>query len=174
MNLDEKFNDAIENYLALSNTLDEDLKAIINGDNDSVTWKRNFIRVAIAVIEGNCHCLREFCEVAMGAGQQISKKRQKAITDERSCSASERIKYNIQSAYVVFEIDHAPNFDGVEWSYAKEAITKRDKLIHPRTIQDLEITESKWPQHHCGVIWLIQNLISFIEAVTLKYDSPRS
>ena len=174
MDINIKFDDAITNYLTLSSALGEDLKLVLDSDNGSVAWKRNFIRVALAVIEGNCHCFREFCEVAMEAGQQLSKKRQKAITDERSCSASDRIKYNIQSAYEAFEIDQAPNFGGQEWKQAEKAIIKRDKIIHPKTIQDLEISESEWQQYHNGIVWLIQNLISFIEAAQEKYNNQSS
>ena len=113
------FENALINFLSLSAVLDKDLESLMINNDGSESWKRNFIRSSVALIEGYCHCFKEFCQVALQTGSNLSNKRLKAILNESSCSAAERIKLTIQSAYEVFEIDPSPNFGGHRWIMAK-------------------------------------------------------
>ncbi|HEY8098062.1 MAG TPA: hypothetical protein VIE65_18535 [Methylobacter sp.] len=169
MNLQSKFENAIINFLSLSKVLDKDLEELLRSDDGSDSWKRNFIRTSIALVEGYCYCFREFCQVALEAGTVLSNKRLKAINKENGCSASERIKLTIQSAYEVFELEQSPDFGGQEWCIAEKAINKRSKLMHPKILQDLEMSDSNWQDYLAGITWLIQISSSLIEEVDRKH-----
>jgi len=139
MNHENKFENALLSFLSLSTVLDNDLYDLLKHNDKSDSWKRNIIRTSVSLIEGYCHCFKEFCQVALDTGEKLSKKRLKAIVNERDCSANERIKLTIQSAYAMFEIEQNSGFSGEEWCKAKDVIEKRSKLMHPKTVEDLEM-----------------------------------
>jgi hypothetical protein len=155
MNHENKFESALINFLSLSTVLDNDLCDLLKHNDKSDSWKRNIIRSSVSLIEGYCHCFKEFCQVALDTGAELSNKKLKAIVNESGCSANERIKLTIQSAYAVFEIEQNPGFSGVEWNKAKDAIEKRSKLMHPKTVEDLEISDTEWQDIYGGITWLI-------------------
>ncbi len=169
MNLQYEFESALLNFLSISKILDKDLDELLKNDDGSPSCRRNLIRASIALVEGYCHCFRGFCQVASEAGIVLSNKRLKAIHNERSCSASERIKFTIQSAYEVFGLKNPPDFGGKEWCFAENAIKKRSKLMHPKIVQDLEISNSNWQEYFFGIAWLIQISSSLLEGVDKKY-----
>jgi len=138
MNHEDKLERALLNFLSLSTVLDNDLCDLLKHDYKSDSWKRNIIRSSVTLIEGYCHCFKEFCQVALDTGAQLSEKRLKAIVNEGGCSATERIKLTIQSSYDVFEIEQNSGFSCEEWRKAKDAIEKRSKLMHPKTVEDLK------------------------------------
>jgi len=169
MNHEKIFESALLNFLSLSTVLDNDLYDLLKHNDKSDSWKRNIIRSSISLIEGYCHCFKEFCQVALETGSKLSKKKLKAIVNESGCSANERIKLTIQSAYAIFEIEQNSGFSGEEWRKAKDAIEKRSKLMHPKTVEDLEISDTQWQELYGGITWLIHVSSSLIEAANKKY-----
>lgn len=169
MNHENKFEGALLNFLSLSTVLDNDLYDLLKHNDKSDSWKRNIIRSSFSLVEGYCHCFKEFCQVALDTGAQLSKKKLKAIVNESGCSVSERIKLTIQSAYAVFEIEQNFSFSSEEWRKAKDAIEKRSKLMHPKTVVDLEISDIQWQELYGGIAWLIHVSSSLIEEVNKKY-----
>lgn len=169
MNLQNTFENALINFLSLSEVLDKDLEKLLINDDGSDSWKRNFVRSSVALIEGYCHCFKEFCQVALDAGSKLSNKRLKAIVNESGCSASERIKLTIQSAYDVFEIEPSPDFGNEKWCMAKKAIEKRSNLMHPKTALEMEVSVKDWQEYYEGIAWLIHASSFLIEEANKKY-----
>jgi hypothetical protein len=54
-----KFDAAFDNYLSLSNILKEDMNALLHEERSDQYWRRTFIRLSGAFLEGYAHCLRE-------------------------------------------------------------------------------------------------------------------
>lgn len=38
----------------------------------------------------------------------------------------------------------------------------RDRLMHPKSMQDLLITDAEWPNFQMGASWLIEQFVAFI------------
>ena len=62
--LQQRMDTAFGNYLQLSRTLEADMTALLYVECEDQHWRRNFIRSAVALIEGHAHCLREMCAVS--------------------------------------------------------------------------------------------------------------
>lgn len=161
---------AFDNYFALSDTLREDLSALLDTESDSQQWRRNYIRVAASLIEGYAHCLRDVCAVSFECvAPSISTKEAEVIQSERHFDANERLKLTLRAAYKLFELTPAPNFGGQEWSRAQRVLAKRHLLMHPKTPTDLEITDALWSELHNDVTWLVEQLFNFISALQRKH-----
>ena len=161
---------AFENYFALSDVLREDLLALLETESDSQHWRRNYVRVSASLIEGYAHCLREMCAVSFECvAPEISEKEAEVIRSERSFNANERIKLTLRAAYKLFELQPAPNFGGHEWRRAQRVFERRHLLMHPKTPDDLEISNELWSELRDDVTWLVEQLFNFIAAAQAKH-----
>lgn len=169
--LQQKMDAAFDNYLQLSRVLQEDMNVLLDGENDTQQWRRNFIRASAALIEGHAHCLRDMCSVSFDCvAPEITKKESEVLLAERGGSdANERIKLTLRVAYKLFELAPAPTFGGREWPRAQRVLAKRHLLMHPQTPADLEISDDLWIEMREDVTWLFEQLFNFLSLLEKKY-----
>ena len=167
----ERMDAAFDNYLALSDVLMEDLQSLLDSESESQHWRRNYIRVSASLIEGYAHCFREMCLVSFECvAPTIGKKEAEVLQSERSFDANERIKLTLRVAYKLFELKPEPNFGGHEWLRAQRVLTKRHLLMHPKSADDLQISDELWNELYDDVTWLIKQLFNFVSAAQKKYS----
>ena len=167
--LQEKFDLAMDNYLDMSRIVRSDLYWILDMDDNIDHWRRTFLRSSIPLIEAYCQSFRDMVEVAIDAGIEVSNKNRKAVMDEKSCDAKERIKRNIRTAYEVFELSPAPDFGCMQWENAKDAIDKRGALMPPISHQDLDVSEDSYYQYQDRIVWLYEAVFGIVEKLVIKY-----
>lgn len=162
---------ALDNYILLSNILQADMNALLDGENDSQHWRRNFIRASASFIEGYAHCLREMCAVSFDCvAPEIGKKESEVLRSEGSFYADERIKFTLRMAYKLFELEPAPNFGGNEWPRAQRVLNKRHLIMHPKIPADLDIPDDIWKEMRDDVAWLMEQLFNLFSLLQLKHD----
>jgi uncharacterized protein with von Willebrand factor type A (vWA) domain len=166
----QKMDAAFDNYFELSRILQNDMNALLDGENESESWRRNFIRASAALIEGYAHCLREMCAVSFECvAPELSKKETEVLRPESSLDANERIKLTLRAAYKLFELQPAPNFGGSEWLKAQRVLGKRHLLMHPKIPADLVITDQLWSELRTDVTWLMEQLFSIFSLLQRKH-----
>src|ERR1035437_7234425 len=105
----QRIDNAFDNYFELSRILQADMNALLDGENETQYWRRNFIRASASLIEGYAHCLREMCAVSFDCvAPEISKKEAEVLRSESSFDANERIKLTLRVAYKLFQLQPAP------------------------------------------------------------------
>lgn len=163
---------AWDNYLQLSDELRGDIEALLESKSDSQHWKRNFIRVSSALIEGYAHCFRNMCAVSfVCTAPDISSKEKNLLQSEKSFGANERLKRTLSVAYKLFELQPSPNLGGREWLRVQRVLEKRHQLMHPKVPEDLHISEELWEEIWEGATWLFEQLFAFVEAMHAKYGN---
>jgi len=168
----ERMDAAFDNYFKLSQILQGDMNDLLDGENDSQHWRRNFIRSSAALVEGYAHCLRDMCAVCFECvSPEISKKETEVILNEKNFDVNDRIKLTLRVAYKLFELSPAPNFGGNEWPRAQQILAKRHLLMHPKTPSDLAITDESWEDIRRDTIWLIEQLFNFFSLLYEKHGS---
>jgi hypothetical protein len=166
----ERMDAAFDNYLALSDLLRKDLLALLEAESESPHWRRNFIRVSAALIEGHAHCLREMCAVSFECvAPDISSRETEILRSERNFDANERIKLTLRTAHKLFDLQPAPNFGGLEWPRAKRVLEKRHLLMHPKTPSDLDIPNELWNELRADVTWLLEQFFNFTASLQSKH-----
>ncbi|PCJ37359.1 MAG: hypothetical protein COA75_03650 [Cellvibrionales bacterium] len=168
----QKMDEAFDNYFELSKILQSDMGDLLDGENESQGWRRNFIRSSAALIEGYAHCLREVCSVSIECvSPELSKKEIAVLNSESNCDANERFKLTIRAAYKLFELSPAPDFGGSEWRRAQQVLCKRHLLMHPKTPNNLEVPDKIWLEIREDVFWICEQLFSFFSLVQEKYGA---
>jgi hypothetical protein len=170
MSPQEQMDAAFDNYLNLSEVLRGDVDELLQVETESQRWRRHFIRVSSALIEGYAHCLREMCKVCVQCvAPSIAAKETEVLQSERQFSADERLKLTLRVAYKLFELQPAPDFGGPEWPRAQGVLLKRHVLMHPKTPSDLAVSDQEWSQLREDVAWLFKQLFDFIALSHAKY-----
>ena len=168
--LQKRMDAAFDNYFELSKILQADMNALLDGENDSEHWRRNFIRASAPLIEGYAHCLREMCAVSFERiAPEITKKEAEVLKSEKGFDANDRIKLTLRAAYKLFELAPAPNFGGNEWPRAQRVLNKRHLLMHPKTSADLHISDELWKEIREDVSWLFEQLFNFFSLLQRKH-----
>jgi len=166
----QRLDAAFDKYFAMSNLLQDDIEALLDVKDDSQNSRRNFIRAAAALIEGYAHCFREMCEVGVGTGAgPLTSKEVQVIQAERSFDSAERIKLTLRAAYKLFQLLSVPEFGDQGWHHAQTLIEKRDRLMHPKSIEDLEVPDDLWDDVHKGTVWLFRQLFGFMEQLAIVH-----
>jgi hypothetical protein len=168
----QRMDDAFDNFMALSRVLQDDMQNLIVTDDDSLYWRRNFVRACAALIEGYGHCFRDMCAVGTYVTTStLPSKEAKVIADESSFSTSDRIKLSLRAAYRLFGLQPTPNFGERGWAHAASAFGKRDRLVHPQTPADLNISDREWSECREGMLWVIQHLFNFVAILHKKHGA---
>jgi hypothetical protein len=161
---------AFESYFAMSAALQEDVEAILRIDDDSQSYRRNFIRAACSLIEGYGHCFRTICAIGLETGPgRLSEKEVTALKDERSFGSADRTRLTLRAAFRMLELPRSPQFGDPGWSKAKALLRKRDALRHPKSAEDLVVSDASWSDIFEGAQWLFAQLFSFIEQLATKH-----
>ena len=176
MNLQSSMDQAVVNYLSLSNELRTDAEMLLEVNesgliNESdIRWQRNFVRTLVPIIEGCSHSIRQMEKVGLECGaQELSQKEQKVTKSPEDFDIKERIKYTLSGSFKIFQLCPYPNFGTTDWRNAKVGLDWRNDLMHPKTPSDLEITSASWPRIKSGLIWLYKQHCAFIEQLYNKY-----
>lgn len=166
----QRMDAAFDNYFELSKILQADMNALLDGENDTQHWRRNFVRASAALIEGYAHCLRDMCAVSSECvAPEITGKEADVLRSEKGFDANDRVKFTLRAAYKLFELVPAPNFGGNEWLRAQRVLSKRHHLMHPKTPADLEIPDGLWKDIREGVAWLLEQLFNVFFLLQQKH-----
>lgn len=174
MNAKQRLNEALTDYFQLSATLATDLEVLLSQYSDSAAWKRNFVRVTMALLEGYGHSFRRICAVGLESDlQELSRKEILILRKDRSFAVNERLKHTLLAAYKLFDLESEPSFDGKEWFQALRLMKKRDQIVHAKLLIDLDVPEDKWQQLYDGTLWLISLFTGFVAALGEKHPQLR-
>ena len=116
MEIQDKMDQAFDNYLSLSYKLSEDFDQYLDTEIETEGWRRNYIRIVVALVEGYSNCFREMAVLGLDVEHPtLSAKEAKALKTGFGYSASERIKYTLRATYKMFELSPIPDFGGKQW-----------------------------------------------------------
>ena len=170
MEIQKQFIGAFNNYLALGEILAADLVKLSDSEDDSDYWRRNYIRVVASLLEGYSHCFREMAAIGLKyKSPSLSKKEEEALLTGFGYTTSDRIKLSLRAFYKMFELFPAPDFSGKEWKNAMTVFEKRNALMHPKFLNDLEFTEKSWAEIREGSNWLIKKHFDVLKIIYEKY-----
>jgi len=168
-------NEAFDNYLQLSEILASDLMEISDVETNDASWKRNYIRVVAALIEGDSFCFKQMAAIGLECeSPTLTSKEKKALTTGVGFTAIEQIKLVLRATYKMFDLGKPPDFSGTDWGNAISMFDKRHSLMHPKSLKHLEISDTSWPVLHSGAMWLIKQHFNVTSLIHDKYSKKIS
>lgn len=160
------FDARYRNYLDLMNLMEEDLIALKTNKNDSLSWKRNFIRAGTELIEGFIDCIKALCKTTLKLSPNdpnltLTSAELTSLYSNEYMNTKERVKMILEVSYKMFEFKRAPDFSDTGWEKAQKFLRKRDELMHPRNVGSLNMADSDWNELNEGFNWLADCCINF-------------
>jgi hypothetical protein len=157
----------------------------ISGDNKSDCGNRTFVRAVFALIEGGIYGLKQ---VAL----QLSKHErgnftpaEVALLEDKSYDlddkgrAQERTKFvpissNIKFAFAAlaraYPVNYTLKTDGKGWDAFQAALKTRNRITHPKTVDDLKLTDDEVQQSADAATWFLKNHANVIQAYMKKLE----
>lgn len=168
--LHKRMDEAFENYLVLSKELQNDMIALLNSEEKTQHWRRNFIRTIVPLIEGEVNCLKEICLISLECeSPELTNKETKVLLCENSFSTDERIKLTLRISYKLFELLPVPDFGGNEWVGVQIFLKKRHLLMHPKTAIDLDVSDKSFDEIRENSTWLMTQFFNILTLLDKKY-----
>jgi len=174
------------NHIELIEVLNRDVQQLILEYNEypSQIKRRGLIRAIFAYIEGNVFKIKE--EVLI----EESHKRQPTLDIEEMVLLKEAspyinnkgkvkstVKYSELSANIRFtlncyaksaQINHTLDLNGQEWECLIESIRVRNRITHPKSALELEISENELVKAFISYLYFKKVIVDFFEVKTLK------
>ena len=152
--------------------------------SDTQATRRDLIRTMFAAIEGYVWKYREHVRSVMSDIDTIPVLTELALS-ETSYSVTENGKVEAQTRFITLTSmirlvsrlaeEHCPglqvDFSKAGWSHLQQAIKIRNRITHPKSKSDLEVTPQDVAIIHVGFFWLLKTIESVIESTNL--DSAR-
>ena len=170
MTAQDKMDAAVDSYLQMADVLSSDVNAVLDQKAETEAWRRTFVRTVAALVVGDNFSISQMAAIGLETdASKLSPDEVKALTNEKSNSSTDQIKYVLRSTYKMFELEQPPDFRGKEWGLAKKFMDKRNKVMHPKSVADLHISKTEWDDLFEGAKWLIAEHFALIAKMHKKY-----
>jgi hypothetical protein len=97
----------------------------------------------------------------------------RVLTAERDFGNIERIKLTIRATYKLFELPNRPDFGQHGWKQAQLLLKERSRLMHPKNLRDLEVSDAEWEIIYEGATWVFSSLLRFMAQVAEVHGNSR-
>ena len=144
-----------------------EMKATLPTDSKYQFRRRTFIRTAYAMVEGTCYHMRAICEfgneiegIDKMTGDVLNKVLERPNPDGKNnyIRATEAIKISFKSLARVLHYDFELNAGGSGWQSLDHTRVVRDRLAHPKQIEELDLTDNEIETAHAGFKWFFSEL----------------
>jgi hypothetical protein len=141
---------------------------------DNQFWRRTFIRSTFALIEGNTFQMKQYAltqshlftraEVTL-LREESYELNEKGIAFEQPkyVNISRNIKFAFQSFAHSFESDYILKVNDKGWDCFKKALKVRDRLTHPKGLNDLNITDQEINDALISLSWYSKSFEELFE-----------
>ena len=164
----------LDELLGITDVLREDLNQTLNIEEqlDLQTWRRHLIRASWALFEGYIYGIKLFIKKACTLGSEELTEKEMKLIDEGVFiidtngvvkwetnyeSTINNIKKTLKLSSNKFDLNWAPDFNDNGWKDLRDSITIRHRIVHPKSIASLEITDAEIEAHKNSISWFIKS-----------------
>lgn len=151
--------------------------------SDTPGHRRDAVRTMFAAIEGVAWICREYVRTTAKALDVLDPILEMALL-EQTYFVSDRGKVKTQTRYIAFtamfklvskiceEISSSffVDFTAYGWNCVLESIEIRNKLMHPKSFEDLNVSVDDLTKANIAFRWMVQNCAQMMEAVRTEID----
>ena len=161
---------AFETHLGVSAVLRDDLAAMLKAENQSPTARRNLVRATGAMADGLAFTLCEVSRTLIPHVRiELTPLQERLLTNERRVETVARIRETFELVFRIFELPTPPQFRGTEWEGLERTTTVRHRVMHPKTVSDLEVDDAALEDCNQAIRWLLIWGTEFLTQSQQKY-----
>ncbi|WP_052321233.1 hypothetical protein [Pseudomonas fluorescens] len=179
----DDFDKALENLLSMNSILREDLDALLDvfkDDHSNQVLRRNLVRASWAYVEAITYALKHMTSIIVDAGAyELETKQAEFLEDERT-DTLKNVKETIKLVAKVFKVPERDLGGGTDWCNVKPTLKIRDRLVHPKSAEELRIEDSEWEAHKNCFVWLVRAFDGLLSDINDQYsqrqckDTPKA
>jgi hypothetical protein len=79
------------------------------------------------------------------------------------------IKRALKLASARFDVPWKPNFGGDHWELLSQSLSLRHRLTHPKSREDLYVTDAEIENHREAFLWFSKMFTEFLESLQRRY-----
>jgi hypothetical protein len=182
--------DAVEKLKRVYAVLSADVEDARNAtcQNPTEFNKRTLVRTCAALVEGLAYQLRQVT-LATLQGTDVLDEGELTILKETKCQLSkqggveERANFQSTLPMLLFRLRvYAKNHGAVYlpktsdngWGSLRKAFALRDRLMHPKSLQDLNVTDDSGADFAAGIKWWDDSVSELLSACDIADDRIRA
>ncbi len=138
--------------------------------------KRNFFRVTFSTTEGIISILKTDCletvvdkKIALSTGENAFLREETYYLKSNGSIELKpnfiNLKNNIKAFFLlskkVYGFDYEPDFKSAGWNKFLKSIKKRNLITHPKSIEDLIVSDKEIEDLFIGIVWMYDNVINY-------------
>ncbi|HQS70999.1 MAG: hypothetical protein B7Y36_04195 [Novosphingobium sp. 28-62-57] len=170
---------AVERAFLTTLMIDADaaIRRFRDPENDIQQARRELVRSVHATIDGVVWAFREHVRSSAREMDMLTAA-EEAVLSETSFQVNERGMISAQTRYLPLlgavrlaariatkiNSNFTPDFGGSDWRGFIEAVATRNRLTHPKTISDLEVTDEEANQVIGSFFWLLEMAVAAMES----------
>lgn len=168
----EGFDKALVSLLGMNDILREDLNALLDAfpDQSSQVLRRSFVRASWAYVEAITHALKLMTSIVMDAAICKLESDEIAFLRGQRVGVLSSIKQTIHVVTKVFGLPERNLGGGSDWLRVKPSIKVRDRLVHPKTVESLQVGDLDWQTHTQGFVWLVQIFDKLLVDISASHE----
>lgn len=175
----------LDNFLDMNQILRDDIQRNLSQNENDQFWRRNFVRSSWSMIEGLVSALKTFTLKGADLGHVSVDAKTREILEERKFEAQpngtytcldvyprtmQNIKDALKIAASVLDLSWKPDFGGEGWQSLDRSFDKRNKITHPKRVEDLIVMDNNLRDTKTGLGWFIDAISSFQTELLARYS----
>jgi hypothetical protein len=169
----DDFEKALKNLLSMNTILREDLDVLLDvfrDDHSNQVLRRNFIRGSWAYVEAITHALKRMTSILVDTSACELEPMQAEFLKLKRVETLENIKKTIKLVAEVFKVPERDLGGGTGWCHVRPTLKVRDRLVHPKSVEELQVEDSEWEAHKEGFEWLLHAFDGLLTDISDKYS----
>ena len=177
----------LDGLLEVNVVLREDIQSLLDAYPDQWvhgTLQRNLVRACWAHIDAVIYGIKRITVIAAELGSEPLTSAEHKFLLERSfivdssgqitektefSETRENVKKTLKIACAKFRLGWSPDFGGTEWVEFGTSLAIRHRVTHPKTRDDLVISEAEIELHRDAFLWFSGLFNSFLEKLNEKH-----
>jgi hypothetical protein len=153
----------------------DDVGALYGRAEDSGLERRSFVRAVFAMFEGVTYALKQF---ALDAREQPFSVAEVALLNEAAYGLDQKGHPVASQAHLPFLAnlrftfaaaaklggDFSLHVDGQGWQALQRALGVRHRLMHPKSLRDLQISDREVDETFTAFQWFVANVTMFLKS----------
>ncbi|WP_192939373.1 hypothetical protein [Stutzerimonas stutzeri] len=154
----ERFDKALISLLDMNGILRDDLNALLDAfpDQRSQVLRRNFVRASWAYVEAITHAFKLMVSMLVSEGACKLEPKEAAFLERPRTATLTNIEQTIKLVAKVFSVPECNIGNGADWRHVGPSMKIRNRLVHPKSMESLHVTDSEWDTHRDGFVWLVE------------------